>query len=103
MTTYLLTFRLSESHRAFPSYVERYDALTSLAETHSYWKEPTSFYIFQSTKTANQLIKNIESAIDASEDVVLLRAITSGPYYLIGKCEDDTISSLIPSANLSVR
>lgn len=69
--TFWVTFRLEKD----ANYDKRLAALEEAirtAATEVWWKDPTSFIMFFSTKTIDQIADAVKAVIDVKKDVVLV-------------------------------
>lgn len=97
--TYWLSFRLNDSGQWADTYDHRYDALIDVIKTScngKWWFETSSFFLFASTRTADQLVSSIKMAIAESVDLVVLGKTDYKTGRVIGNCKDKDIYELVP-------
>ena len=97
MTVYWLTFRISEKKTTKGSDKDRRDNLYSTIGGLStrWWKDPTSFIIFESSRSIDKISKECKAVVSSNIDIVLIRKMENKSARLIGKTDDMDIYSLI--------
>jgi FAD/FMN-containing dehydrogenase len=88
--TYWATFRLDKTPPHDRTYNARLAALEEAIRTSAvdlWWKEPTSFILFFSNLTIDQIVAAIKPAIDEKRDLVLLSMTEILSARLIGKSD----------------
>ena len=94
MATYWLSFRLKENS----TYSDRYDALVETIRVNSmrWWPETSSFFVFETVATIDELAMHVKKQIDPGTDLVLIGMPVFKSARLIGKNDDQDIFDLIP-------
>jgi len=94
MATYWLSFRLTDDR----TYSERYKNLTDTVQNLStkWWVEASSFIVFASASSIDQIASAISDVIYIDTDVVILGMPEFKSARLIGHHEDEDIFELIP-------
>lgn len=94
MNTYWTTFRIHDD----ASYRTRYDSLVKAigeaADQTTWWSEPTSFFMFKSRFTIDDIAQHLKKAIAPDRDVVLLAMNEVKSARLIGTTNDRDIFRL---------
>lgn len=99
MTTFWLTFRISDKTVDSKTYDDRYQDLTNSIKSNvssKYWEQTTSFYVFDSDQTIDQLANTFKKLISISDDLFLIRELGRASAYICGKNDDADIYTLIP-------
>jgi hypothetical protein len=100
MATYWITFRIQErSHYSRSDDARRqalYDAVRGLAH-RKWWVEPTSFILFTSDWSIDEIASAISEAVATQFDVVLIRDAESKVARAIGPVDAD-LFELMPYA-----
>lgn len=95
--TYWLSFELKSN----ATYSHRYAALIDAVKKHvdgSWWFETTSFYVFRSNSSADEISRSIISAIDPSVDRAVLGMTDYKTTRGVGQItEQNKLQGLIPS------
>lgn len=95
MATYWLSFRIGDDD----SYAKRYDDLVEairLITNQHWWLETTSFIVFESDHSIDDLVSTVKGLIDEEIDLVLIGMPNFKSARLIGSSSDDTIKKLMP-------
>lgn len=96
--TYWITFRIEHDN----GYDQRYDELIDSLKSHingKYWDQTTSFIIFSSNSTVDQVASSIELAIDLVDDIAVLGCTHFKTMKVIGNYKDGDIFSLVDFAD----
>jgi hypothetical protein len=95
MTTrlYWVTFRIEEIGNAEARRKALYDAVSECANGQ-WWKEPTSFVLFESDLTIGSIAARLKRAIDLKNDVVLIGMPDFKGGRVIGKVKDRDLFDL---------
>lgn len=99
--TYWLSFRLHDSDGYEATYSQRLKALNDEIEAacgnhNKWWFETTSFFIFASVETTDQIVTRIKRAIDTDVDLVVLGKTDYKTGRVVGRCKDQDIFTLVP-------
>ncbi len=96
MATYWIAFRITDD----ATYSYRYDALMEAIRTNAtkWWTDPTSFIVFSSERSIDDIAAVVEEAIDPSSDVALIGKSEFKTARLVGTTNDHDIFELIPFA-----
>jgi len=94
MTTYWITFRILKDQ----TYEKRRDAfLEAIHDTsETFWEDTTSFIVFSSSQSIEEIAESCERAISPKHDLFLIRQIDKKSAYICGKNEDLDIFKLMP-------
>lgn len=94
MRTYWITFRIADHG----NYQARYDALhLAIHErTDKVWEESSSFILFRSEHTIDQLASAVERALDTDIDVALIGMTEVKSARIVGDWSDPDLTELIP-------
>lgn len=96
--TFWVTFRIKK----VGNYDARYEALkaaiSSVLEDRRWWVEPTSFIVFRSRKTIDQVAAAVKSALDTSADMALIGMTEVIDARVIGHLEDPELFDFMPHA-----
>ena len=93
---YFVTFRLEENE----TYKHRYgDLMDFLQDTSNgtYWDEPTSFVLFDSTDELQHIVSGLKRCIDNETDIVVLGIVARGKLMPIGAKESVAAFNYIAS------
>lgn len=96
MSIFAITFRIERD----AGYADRYDSVISAikSETSStYWDEPTSFFLIESSKNSEGLADSINarSTFSESRDLLLVVNLSQRGYKALGKVEDADLHRLM--------
>lgn len=91
LTDYWLTFRIENTNAGGLTPGQRRDALYSAIGDlcSSWWIDPTSFILFDSTKEIGAIAAKCKSVISPSHDLVLIRKLNAQLAIAIGKTEEE--------------
>lgn len=94
MAVYWLTFRIHQDAGA----TTRRDKLEGLigSSTPKWWREPTSFILFESERDIDSLARSIKAQIDPKVDLVLIGMPFVKAARIIGRNDDPDIHAMIP-------
>jgi len=97
MAVYWLSFRIHDDAAKGKTYDERYGAFEEsiLAHSPTYWKETTSFIIFNSSADIDTIAANLKIIIDPAVDLFLLRKMNVKSARICGANHDPGIFNLI--------
>ena len=101
MTVYWLSFRLGNETTSKGSYADRYDALKlalGMASGEG-WEEVTSFVVFESALSIDDVGQVAKGAIDPNVDLFLLREMERQSARICGNNGDPDISKLMIRAD----
>ncbi|MBZ0163410.1 MAG: hypothetical protein K8H74_11935 [Notoacmeibacter sp.] len=96
---YWLTFRIEQKTVDGISAGKRRDDLYAAIQWHAetWWLEPTSFVLFDSSSEIGEIASSCKEAIAPSVDQVLIRKLNSKAARIIGKVEDmDMLRAFMP-------
>lgn len=94
--TFWVTFRLEKNTTYDTRLAALYEAIRTRA-VEVWWKDPTSFIMFFSMKTIDELADAVKAVIDTGKDVVLIGMTEFQSFRLIGTSpEEDDLVKLIP-------
>lgn len=99
MAGYWLSFRLDAVAVGGRTYDERWDALYAAIHDLAgvdYWQETSSFIVFETDKTIDQIMTATKRAVAPSNDLVLVRALDSKNARIVGPNTDVDIFRLMP-------
>lgn len=94
---YWVSFRIEDNG----NYDERYWAVQVAVDTAAKsrkWEDTTSFAIFDSDMTTDEIAQLFQKVINTRRDLVVLGNFNTKVCRVIGKCNDDDIFSLVPFA-----
>lgn len=94
MSTYWVSFRI----KAGSGYQQRYDNAVEAIRLKAtkWWLEPTSFIVFNSEYSIDQIAAAVKAEINTSTDLVIIGMTEFKSARLIGHNEDPDIYDLIP-------
>ncbi|HUQ36846.1 MAG TPA: hypothetical protein VM144_10775 [Aestuariivirga sp.] len=94
MAVYWITFRLEDN----PTYSKRYKAFTDEVNRLSskWWVEPSSFFVFESSYTIDQIATALKTTISTSVDLVVIGMPDIKAARILGDFKDQDIFELIP-------
>lgn len=96
METLWVTFRIKDDS----TYSDRYSKLIEAIKHHctgEWWYEPTSFWLFQSDSTKDQVAETIKKSISPQKDVALVGSMDTTGAALVGTpSEAQSLRKLIP-------
>lgn len=97
MATYWVTFRIADKTVNGESYETRYNALTTTISAHcsQWWVESTSFLLFESKHTLDQLAAALKDVV-ATDDLFLIRAAEGANARIHGDIKDPDVFKLMP-------
>jgi hypothetical protein len=91
-----VTFRLKKD----ATYDDRYKRLVNAVHGHTavaWWSEPTSFWLFASNSSKQQVAAAIKGAISMSTDLALVASMDTTGAVLVGTPDDPaTLLKLLP-------
>jgi hypothetical protein len=96
---YWLSFRVADDVEHQRSLEQRHDDLIKSLSRHisgKYWEKSTSFIVFESRSTIEQIAKDAKAAIDPLCDLFLLRKLDVKQARICGRNTDNNIYELIP-------
>ena len=96
MKSYWLSFRIKDDAGYADSYDSLIEAIGKVADQTSWWLETTSFYIFKSDYSTDQIANHIKRSIRADRDLVILGMPNFRGGRVIGKYDDPDIFDLFP-------
>lgn len=96
MKTFWVSFRIKDDAGYDDAYKSLTDALQGVADATCWWFETTSFYIFNSEYSTDQVANHIKANIRPDRDLVVLGMPNFKGGRVIGHCEDQDIFRLIP-------
>jgi hypothetical protein len=93
MAAYWVTFRIAERTVSGRDDDDRrealYEAIRKRVEGNKWWREPTSFVLFNSASGIADLASAIKQAVAPDYDVVLIRAAETKDARVIGPVDKD--------------
>jgi hypothetical protein len=90
MAIYWLTFRVAENLGGNARRLALYEAVRQLVVRDSrWWKDPTSFILFQSEYSIDDIAENVKETIDVHEDIVLIRDAERRSARVMGQFDRD--------------
>lgn len=94
MSVYWLSFRLKDNS----TYSDRYEALVEAIRVNSskWWYDTSSFFVFATTATIDEMANAVKNAIDERNDLVLIGMPEFKSARLIGANKDQDIFDLMP-------
>jgi hypothetical protein len=94
MNVYWLSFCIAKD----ATYQDRYDALDAMigSLTVRWWKETTSFILFSSERSIDEIAAFVESVIDIDQDIVLIGMPQVKSARIIGSWTDPDLTELMP-------
>ena len=96
MKSYWMSFRIKND----AGYADAYDSLVKavgeVADQTNWWSETTSFYIFQSENSTDQIANHLKQSIRPDRDLIVLGLPNYKGGRVIGKCDDQDIFDLFP-------
>ena len=94
MSAYWLTFRLADD----PDYAERYDRLIEVVRqiTQRWWVESTSFVLFESALSIDEVATKIKGALNTAKDLALIGMPDFKSARLVGASQDAALFNLMP-------
>jgi len=97
MATYWVTFRIADKTVDGETYATRHKALTDTINLHcsNWWVESTSFLLFESKNTLDQLAGVLKASV-SDEDLFLIRACEGANARIYGNVSDDDVFTLMP-------
>lgn len=96
---YWLSFRIASDVKTQRSFHQRYDDLIKVISRHvsgEYWEESSSFIVFESRSTINQIARDAKIAIDPRYDLFLIRRLDVKQSRICGRGNNDNIFKLMP-------
>ena len=94
MAAYWMTFRINDD----PGYAERYDglieAIRKLAER--WWVESTSFILFESALSIDEVATIVKAEVDPTEDLALIGMPDYKSARAVGAVTDGDLFTLMP-------
>jgi hypothetical protein len=98
MSSYWISFRISDVRVGSKGYGDRYNALTEEIQSVAtcFWQESTSFIVFSSDKSIVEISTACKAAISPTHDLFLIRKLDTQTATICGKCEDSDIFTLMP-------
>ena len=85
--TYYITFRIHKDPMRPEAYGKRLDALTEairVVAVEVWWKDPTSYIMFWSSKTIDEIALAAKAAVDPKTDMALIAMVAFQDARLIG-------------------
>lgn len=97
MAIYWISFRIAKREVNNRSYQQRHDGLEAAIEDVStnYWKETTSFIVFETESDFNALARAIKGEISLEHDLFLIRRMDQKSAYICGDNDDPSIFDLM--------
>ncbi len=96
MAVFWVTFRIKKDS----TYDQRYEALKAAVEAVKegtrWWIEPTSFFLFKSQHTIDQVAARVKSALNTSSDMALIGMPEFKDARVVGKLEDEDLFQFMP-------
>jgi len=94
MRTFWLSFCIADD----VTYSDRYDALEAAVSglAVQWWKETTSFILFSSERTIDEIASFVEAAVDPDQDVVLIGMTEVRSARIIGAWTNPALTELVP-------
>lgn len=96
MAVFWLTFRIKKD----AGYEQRYEALktavNAVKEGTRWWAEPTSFILFKSQFTIDQVAARIKGALNTASDMALIGMPEVKDARVVGKLEDEDLFEFMP-------
>ena len=94
MAVYWLSFRLETNS----TYSERYDDLTKTIDINSskWWYGTSSFFVFESVASIDEMVVVVKNAVDERVDLVLMGMPEFKSARIIGVNDDQDIFALMP-------
>src|SRR5436305_14536610 len=98
MALYWVTFRIEDHGSTKPTYAERYDSfIAAIKELKTnWWVEPTSFIMFESDKSLDDIATAIKKPLLPTHDMFLLRQGDHQGGRVFGKVNDLNIFKFMP-------
>jgi hypothetical protein len=97
MATYWLTFRIAED----ATYSDRYhgleSAISGILTGGKWWKETTSFLLFASFHSLDQVAATVKAALAEDRDVALIGMIDVKGTRIVGSWADADLTTLLPN------
>lgn len=92
-----ISFRISEKTVGGKTYDDRYDALEKAVKdiSSNYWKETTSFIVFETDTGFNTAARSFKAAIAPTVDLFLVRRMEAKKAIICGANDDDNIFDLM--------
>lgn len=92
-----ISFRIAKKTVGGKTYDQRYDALEKavLDISSVYWKETTSFIIFETDTGFDSAAKTFKSKIAPSEDLFIMRKMDAKKAVICGNNDDDDIFEMM--------
>lgn len=96
MATYWITFRVGD----IGDYNARYDALqkavSNLKDGAKWWVEPTSFFVFNSKHSIDEVAAAVKKALNTLDDMALIGMPEFKDARVVGTLEDDDLFFFMP-------
>lgn len=99
MARYWLSFTLDEATVGNRTYNARYKALYDTIHEISgtdYWEKTTSFIVFDTNKTIDQVTALVKKAVSPTYDLVLIRSLDVKAARIFGPNTNNNIFKLMP-------
>ena len=97
METYFITFRLAKNNTHEARYMELV-ALLNGYSANTCWEEITSFVIFESRLTAEEIAEDIKRKINVKTDIVVIASTHRKDMIVVGTHNDSNIYRLVDFA-----
>ena len=96
MAIHAITFRLNSDSEYERRYVSLIGAIEKATAT-TFWSEPTSFFLIESTSNSKELAEwiNQNSLLDPSKDLLLVINLTSKGHTPLGHIIDNDLHTLM--------
>lgn len=96
MKTYYITFRLEQDATYNDRWKRLVDAIDGISTR--WWVEPTSFFLFESGHSIDQVAAVAKAAINVNKDVVLVGMVDYKGARVVGKANSRAVFDLMPEA-----
>jgi hypothetical protein len=97
--TFWLSFRITDNVKTQRSFDRRYEDIIQVISRHisgEYWEESSSFIIFESRSTIDQIVHDAKIAVDPRYDLFLIRRLDVKQARICGKTTDENIYKMMP-------
>jgi len=94
MSAYWMTFRLEND----PQYAQRYDSLVETVRdmAQRWWIESTSFLLFETALSIDEVAAKVKSALDTAKDLALIGMPDYKSARVVGASQDGDLFTLMP-------
>jgi hypothetical protein len=94
MAVYWMSFRIESNSTYSTRYTAVTEAIGKISTT--WWIEPTSFIIFSSAKTINEIADIVKRSFNPKTDLAIIGMMENTATRLVGANDDKDIYKLIP-------